>query len=274
MKTTMRLFLLLCAVLMASQPVLAQNDGDTRNKAVITTDDGERQLITDEISVIRFDGPKVTIVQPWGETVFDHKLRSLTFLRPLPGKLRLTVNLNKDNDSGATRGYSIDSDEKLASTWSSTDRVYVYANAISTTPIGTLSPVTYGTTVSAMTGNIDADGLSTGQTIFLSTQPRPYSYAAQSGEIGSTGLFYLTAEPKITITGANASVANATFKMEQAVVRFTLVRNTNGTSVLENTALATVNMSIPRVMIPLGPCVSNMRPVVNLETKVPVATIR
>lgn len=38
MKTMKRLLLLLCAMFMVAQTVLAQDDEDTRNKAVITTD--------------------------------------------------------------------------------------------------------------------------------------------------------------------------------------------------------------------------------------------
>lgn len=227
MKTTKRILLILCAMFMASQPVLAQNDEDTRNKAVITTDDGDRQLITDEISVIRFDGPKVTVVQPWGDTVFDRTLRSLTFLRPLPGTLRLTVNLNTDEDAGSTRGHSIDGNGYLASTWSENDRVYVYADAATTTSLGTLKPATTGGQVSKMTGDITATNLTNGQKLYLSTQPRTHIFASQTGDVEDAAMFYLTAESTVTINGGNATTANATFQMAQAVLKVTLKDGSN-----------------------------------------------
>lgn len=227
MKTIKRILLILCAMFMASQPVLAQNDEDTRNKAVITTDDGDRQLITDEISVIRFDGPKVTVVQPWGDTVFDRTLRSLTFLRPLPGTLRLTVNLNTDEDAGSTRGHSIDGNGYLASTWSENDRVYVYADAATTTSLGTLKPATTGGKVSKMTGDITATNLTNGQKLYLSTQPRTHIFASQTGDVEDAAMFYLTAESTVTINGGNAITANATFQMAQAVLKVTLKDGSN-----------------------------------------------
>ena len=234
MKTTMRLFLLFCAVFMASQPVLAQNDEDTRNKAVITTDDGDRQLITDEISVIRFDGPKVTVVQPWGDTVFDRTLRNLTFLRPLPGTLRLTVNVSKDDQVSTTRGHELNGDGYLLSTWSADDRVYVYDNATTDTPIGTLTPETTGGQVSKMTGNITAAGIAPGQTLYLSTQPRTYSYATQTGDLEASGIFYLTTTAEVTsIKGGNATTADATFALAQAIVRFTLTDGSNAVNVTQ-----------------------------------------
>ena len=90
MKTIKILCSLLCTMLLATLPASAQNTDD-KNKAIIETNEGSQELNTDEISVIRFDGGKITIVQPWGETFFDRTLRTLTFLRPNSGTLRLTA---------------------------------------------------------------------------------------------------------------------------------------------------------------------------------------
>ncbi len=220
MKTAKILSLLLCALFVASQPVLAQNGEDTRNKAVMTTDDGERLLNTDEISIIRFDGPKVTVVQPWGATVFDRTLRSLTFMRPLPGMLRLTVTSTLNGDDGVTRGLDINAGGQLAASWKTGDQVYVYADATTTTPIGTLTPETTDAKTSKLTGDVTATGLTNGQTLFLSTKPRNHSFATQTNSLDD--LFYYKAEATVTITGGNASIADASFSMAQSVTCFTL----------------------------------------------------
>ena len=220
MKTAKRLSLLLCAIFVAAQPVLAQNGEDTRNKAVMTTDDGEQLLNTDEISIIRFDGPKVTVVQPWGATVFDRTLRSLTFLRPLPGMLRLTVKTALNGDDAVTRGVDINGSGQLAASWKAGDQVYVYPDATTTTHIGTLTPETTSAKTSKLTGDVTATGLTSGQTLYLSTKPRNHSFATQTNSLDD--LFYYKAEATVTITGGNASIANASFSMAQSVTRFTL----------------------------------------------------
>ena len=85
---------LLCTMLLATVPAMAQNTTDDKNKAIIETNDGSQELNTDEISVIRFNGGKITVVQPWGETTYDRTLRSLSFQRPNPATLRLTATTN------------------------------------------------------------------------------------------------------------------------------------------------------------------------------------
>lgn len=220
MKTAKRLSLLLCALFVAAQPALAQNGEDTRNKAVMTTDDGERLLNTDEISIIRFDGPKVTVVQPWGETVFDRSLRNLTFMRPLPGMLRLTVTTALNGDDAVTRGLDINAGGQLAASWKTGDQVYVYPDATTTTHIGTLTPETTNAKTSKLTGDVTATGLTSGQTLYLSTKPRNHSFATQTNSLDD--LFYYKAEATVTITGGNASIADASFSMAQSITRFTL----------------------------------------------------
>ena len=89
MKTIKHLYMLLAVMLLATVPAMAQNTNDDKNKAIIETNDGSQELNTDDIQVIRFNGGKVTVVHSQGETTFDRTLRSLSFLRPLPGTLRL-----------------------------------------------------------------------------------------------------------------------------------------------------------------------------------------
>ena len=92
MKNYTRILTILFLALLTFVMSATAQTNDNKNKAIVETTDGTQQLNTDEISIIRFDGDKVTFVQPWGESVFDRTLRSLTFLRPLPGTLRLKVN--------------------------------------------------------------------------------------------------------------------------------------------------------------------------------------
>ena len=74
-------------LMMTALPATAQNTTDNKNKAIITTTEGDQELNTDDIQVIRFDGGKITVVQPWGDTTFDRTLRTLSFQRPNPGTL-------------------------------------------------------------------------------------------------------------------------------------------------------------------------------------------
>lgn len=214
------LSILALALLTIVMPATAQTD-DNKNKAIVETADGTQQLNTDEISIIRFDGDKVIFVQPWGESVFDRTLRSLTFLRPLPGTLRLTVNAGI-NEHQTNRAQAIDGDGNLKTTWESGDVVYVYADESSTASIGTLTPTTTGSNSATLTGDIDAAGLVDAQTLYFSTQPRStYSLTTQDGTVES--LFYCTASDNVTIDGGNATISgNLDFIRPFAVVKFSL----------------------------------------------------
>ena len=128
MKKTTRLLSILSLMLTTTVlPTMAQTAND-KNKAIIETWDGQQQMNTDEISVIRFEGDKITFVQPWGESVFDRTLRSLTFLRPNPGSLRLTANTTIEAEGGTNRSQSIDGDGNLITTWTSNDVVCRHAD--------------------------------------------------------------------------------------------------------------------------------------------------
>ena len=229
MKTIKILCSLLCTMLLAALPASAQNTDD-KNKAIIETNEGSQELNTDEISVIRFDGGKITIVQPWGETFFDRTLRTLTFLRPNPGTLRLTATTSINPKTG-NRAQEIDGDSKLASTWAAGDVVYVYADASTTTSIGTLEPKSddYGKSTATLSGNINATNLSDGQTLYFSTKDRAtLDLSQQNGTVES--LFYFTATGTLTIDGGNASITNLTFSRPIAIVKFTLKDKADGTS--------------------------------------------
>ena len=223
MKNIIRQSLLLCALsLAAAQPVPAQESEDTRNKAVITSDEGDAQIDADDISVIRFtpDG-KVTLVRPWGNTVYDRTLRRLTFLRPLPGMLRLSVDAEMGAD-GANRALSLDDGGALRSTWEDGDKVYVYADENSTTPIGELTPQSTGVASATLKGDIDGTGLVSGETrLYFSTQPRAtHTFTQQKGTLD--GLFYATSSGVITIDGANATLTMTKFTNPQAILKCTL----------------------------------------------------
>ncbi|MBO7591426.1 MAG: hypothetical protein J6T05_07520 [Prevotella sp.] len=215
-----KLYFLFTIMLCGVMPIIAQNTDDSRNKAVFQSTDGNNEVNTDDIQVIRFDGGKVTVVQPWGETVFDHTLQNLSFSRPQSGTLRLTVDANIDTSDDTNRAFSIDGNSRLVSTWESGDVVYVYANDVSTTSIGTLTPATTGSSSARLVGNINATGLSDNQTLSLETQPRTYSFASQTGALSN--LFYAKATATVSIDGGNATISNATFTRPMAVVKFTL----------------------------------------------------
>lgn len=207
-------------MLLAVLPTMAQTT-DNKNMAIIETAEGQQQLNTDEISVIRFEGGKITVVQPWGETFFDRTLRSLTFQRPNPNMVRLTATTSIGTEDGSNRAQAIDGDGKLASTWAEGDQVYVYADESTTENIGTLTPKSYGSSSATLTGNINADGLSNGQTLYFSTKDRAtLDLTSQDGTVGS--LFYFTATSPVTIVGANASISDLTFTRPIAVVKFKL----------------------------------------------------
>ena len=241
MKTIKILCTLLCTMLLAALPATAQNNDD-KNKAIIETNEGSQELNTDDISVIRFDGGKVTVVQPWGETFFDRTLRSLSFQRPNPGTLRLTATTSIGTDTG-NRAQTIDGEGLLKSTWESGDVVYVYPDAITTENIGTLTPTSYGSSETTLTGNIDATNLSVDEnthkaTLYFSTQPRPFDFSSQNGTVES--LFYFTATGTITINGANATITDLNFSRPIAIVKFTLKDKATGNPAINATQL-TVN---------------------------------
>lgn len=233
MKTIKHLYILLAVMLCGTMPVMAQNTGDSHNKAVFQSTDGNSEMNTDDIQVIRFDGGKVTVVQPWGETVFDRTLRNLTFFRPLPGTLRLTVDANintEETDGGFNRALDIDGDGWLTATWKDGDRVYVYADAETTTSIGTLTPETKGTSSTSLVGDINATGLTDGQTLYLETKPRTFSFATQTGILSD--LFYAKATATVSINGGNATIGKASFARPMAIVKFTLKKKSDGSDLI------------------------------------------
>ena len=214
----MKKAMIFLATILLTQPLAAQH----QNKAVLSTADGEQQLNTSEIQCIRFDGGRVTVVQPWGTTVFDRTLRELTFLRPLPGTVRLTVDatIGNDADQVSRRALSLGGDGKVRSTWEAGDRVYVYADSMSTESLGTLTPETTGAATARLVGDISVDGLTPGQTLYLSTMSRPHTFAAQTGRLED--IFFATATSALTKVEGNASLANTTFANAQAITRFTM----------------------------------------------------
>ena len=234
MKQTTRILSILCLMLTTTVlPTMAQTAND-KNKAIIETREGQQQMNTDEISVIRFEGDKITFVQPWGESVFNRTLRSLSFLRPNPGTLRLTANTTIVTEgsraqSGAKRSQSIDGDGNLRTTWTSSDVVYVYADENTTECIGTLTPNCNHKNASSATlsGNINAE-LEDGQMLYFSTQDRA-TYELSSQEDNIESLFYCTATGSVTIDGANASVSDLTFTRPLSIVKFTLKDKSNNT---------------------------------------------
>ena len=230
---------MLCVMLLAALPITAQNTDETKNKAIIETTDGNQELNTDDIQSIRFDGGKITVVQSWGETSFDRTLRSLSFQRPNPGTLRLTAatTIGSDNNqSNQRRAQAIDGDGKLKSTWESGDVVYVYADASTTTSIGTLTPTSYGESTATLSGDINADGLTNGQTLYFSTKDRAtLDLSTQDGTVES--LFYFTATGTLTIDGGNASISNLAFTRPIAVVKFTLIDKATGNPAINATRL-------------------------------------
>ena len=237
MKTIKILSTLLCIMLLAVLPATAQNT-DNKNKAIIEANDGSHELNTDDIQAIRFDGGKITIEQPWGNTTYDRTLRSLSFQRPNPNTVRLTATTTIGTEGGTNRAQTIDGGN-LKSTWESGDVVYVYPDASTTENIGTLTPKTYGSSSATLTGNINATGLSNNQTLYFSTKDRAtLDLSSQDGTVES--LFYFTATGTVSIVGANATISNLTFERPIAVVKFTLNDKADGTSPVYATSL-TVN---------------------------------
>ena len=230
MKTIKILCTLLCTLLTVL-PATAQNTDGNKNKAIIEATDGQHELNTDDIQSIRFNGGKITFVQPSGDTTFDRTLRSLSFQRPNPGTLRLTASttIGTESNSGSKRAQAIDGEGHLRATWGSSDVVYVYASASATAHIGTLRPATTGSNSATLTGNINGDGLTDGQTLYFSTKPRSFDLTQQDGTVES--LFYFTATGTLTIDGANASISNLAFSRPIAIVKFTLKDKDNDAAI-------------------------------------------
>ena len=209
--------LILVVLLLLPAAATAQEE----NKVVVTTtDDSEEQMRTDEVQSIRFDGGRVVVTHPWGSTLFDRTLRKLTFLRPLPGKLRLTVSSSIGSQQDLRRALGIDDAGRLKTTWDDGDVVYVYADEHSTVPVGTLIPLAHNLPTSVLIGDVEKLGITTGQTLYLTTKPRPFSFAAQTGRLKD--LFNATAQAPVTINGANAEMPSVTFVNPQAVTCFTM----------------------------------------------------
>ncbi len=251
-----KLYFLFTIILCAAMPIMAQHTDDNCNKAVFQSTDGNNEVSTDDIQLIRFEGGKVTVVQPWGETVFDHTLQNLTFFRPQSGTLRLTVDANIGTSDNTNRAFSIDGSGRLAATWESGDVVYVYADETadeaSPTPIGTLTPSTTGSNTARLVGNIDAAGLDDGQTLYLETQPRTYDMASQTGVLSN--MFYAKATATVSITGGNATISDATFTRPMAVAKFTLKDKAyNGTTPLNATSLTVTVGSTNYTVTPATP---------------------
>ncbi len=247
-----KLYFLFTIILCAAMPIMAQHTDDNRNKAVFQSTDGNNEVSTDDIQLIRFDGGKVTVVQPWGETVFDHTLQNLTFFRPQSGTLRLTVDANIGTSDNTNRAFSIDGSGRLASTWESGDVVYVYADESSPTYIGTLTPSTTGSNTARLVGDINATGLQDGQTLYLETQSRTYNMASQTGILSN--MFYAKAEATVSINGGNATISDATFTRPMAVAKFTLKdKADNGTTLLNATSLTVTVGSTTYTVTPATP---------------------
>ena len=229
--------MLLTTVLYAT----AQTTDDNKNKAVIETADGQLQFNTDDISCIRFEGGKVTIVHPWGNTTFDHTLNSLTFHRPQPNTLRITANAGGFSDGSTTRkslsSQHIDNEGRLVATWEEGDKVYIYADASSTEVIGMLTPTTYGSTSTPLTGYVNGEGLTDNQLLSFTTKPRPYNLTEQDGTVESIG--YFEEDSHVTINGGNATVyLNLDFERPFSIVKFKL-KDSSGNDV--NATRLTVN---------------------------------
>ena len=241
MKTLNILCTLLCTMLLATLPATAQNTNDNKNKAIIETKDGNRELNTDDIQRIRFDGGKITVVHSNGETTFDRTLRTLSFRRSNPGTLRLTATTSIGTEGSGNRAQAIDGEGKLKATWEDGDQVYVYADASTTSSIGTLTPKSedWGKSTATLTGDIDASELQNGETtLYFSTQPRPFNFSSQDGTAES--LFYFIASAEVTIDGGNATVSGLDFRRPFAVVKFTLKDKATGNPAINATQL-TVN---------------------------------
>lgn len=211
-----------CCLIWGYTPLVIAQNG-MGNKVILQTTNGQQELSTSDIQTIRFNGPDVTIVQPWGSQTYNGTVQSLTFWRPLPGMLRLSTEARISDGSSSNaprRALGLDGEGNLKSTWEEGDQVFVYPDDASTMAIGTLTPETTGAAVSRLTGDIDGTGLADGQILYLCTKARPHSFAVQTGSLGD--IFYATATAEVSITGGNATIADATFQPAQAVTRFTL----------------------------------------------------
>lgn len=119
----------------------------------------------------------------------------------------------------------------INATWAEGETVAVYKENDAVTPIGRLTPSTYGTSSTKLTGTIDATGLSAGsKLVLIYPGNKVLSYDGQDGTFDTLSSSFDFASANVSVglvADGNVAVSAATFYNVAAIVRFALL-DTNG----------------------------------------------
>lgn len=113
----------------------------------------------------------------------------------------------------------------LKASWSSGETVGVYRPGNFSNKLGTLSPTSFGSSGTVLSGNIDLTGLKLDDELFLLYPDSDWSYYGQDGTFASVSSSFDYATATVTvqsISGGHVSASDASFQNRQAIVTFKL----------------------------------------------------
>ena len=140
----------------------------------------------------------------------------------------LSVTTRALNENGST----------LTATWATTDHIYVKKG--STWATGSLQPKTAGTTAT-LRGSLSGITINPGDNLILqSPKSDTPDYTIQGGNLDNIASYYDYATATATVTSVDNGKVTATattFTTQQAIVKFTLIDKTDGTTPMNATEL-------------------------------------
>ncbi len=154
------------------------------------------------------------------------------------GTYTMTIKASKGNGNATTRALTL-SDKTLTATWATSEHVYVKKG--STWATGSLVPDANDATAN-LSGELSGVEIAAGDKLTLQfPKTGDISYAGQKGTLSNIAQNYDYAKADITVasvTNGNINVSGTTtFTNQQAIVKFTLIKKSDGTTKLSPTAL-------------------------------------
>ena len=154
------------------------------------------------------------------------------------GTYTMTIKASKGNGNATTRALTL-SDKTLTATWATSEHVYVKKG--STWATGSLVPDANDATAN-LSGELSGVEIAAGDELTLQfPKTGDISYAGQKGTLSNIAQNYDYAKADITVanvTNGNINVSGTTtFTNQQAIVKFTLIKKSDGTTKLSPTAL-------------------------------------
>ena len=139
-----------------------------------------------------------------------------------PELVTYELSVEATTDAAATRALSL-SGKTLNAVWASSDVVTVYKD---NTSIGTLKPQSSGSASTVLKGTVTTSGLSAGTELRLLAPKASWLYSNQIGTLASVSSKYAYTMATVavsSVSGGNVTTAPASFKNQQAIVKFTLI---------------------------------------------------